>query len=258
MEELSWVQRATKSGDDVVGFNLDIPTASAWILHAMYERVEGDLGLSHDEVHKIELAAGTTERAIVAGVDLDDKTWVPGGSLGWTTDPGSGWRRLRWAELAARLGEPMSRPGKGPFYGCFPSVRIDGRSWPASIQPPGEGSLDAQSWRRLVQILQSFTGGDTDSFAFYGLLTTPKWDEPHLYRGPSSSLGRLEQLGYKSSPSNLWSAYQDWFVYTDYDLWGTQIWGSDELLEAVVSDSIIEAYPAAEIMIPRSTGATNE
>ncbi|HEU5128419.1 MAG TPA: hypothetical protein VFU12_10560 [Glycomyces sp.] len=253
MGALDWVRQVAGDGDEVIGFDLGLPTESVWILHAMYERVEGDLGLSHDEVHNIELAAGTRERAVVGGADLDDKAWVPGGSLGWTTDPGPGWRRLRWSELAARLGEPMLLPGCGPFYGCFPTVRIDGRSWPASIQPPGEGSLDVQSWSRLVHILRSFSAVNTDCFAFYGLLSTPKWDKPHLYRGPSSCLGGLERLGYKSSPSNLWPDYQDWFLYTDYDLWGTRVWGSDDLLDALVSDRIIEAYFASEIMVPRSS-----
>lgn len=242
------VRRLATGGDEIVGFSLDPQARSVWILHAMYERTDGDLGLSHDEVHRIELAAGTRNRTVIAGEDLDENTSVTGGDLGWTAHPGPGWQRLRWSELAERLNEPMLRPGHGPFYGCFPGARIDGSSWPASIQPPGEGSLDVESWRRLVAILQRHTDPGTECFAFYGLMATPDWKEPHLHRGSVAHLNDIERLDYGFSPSNLWPSSRNWFVHTDYDLWGTRVWGSEDLLEPLARDDRIEAYPANEIM----------
>ena len=42
------------------------------------------------------------------------------------------------------------------------------------------------------------------------------------------------------SPINLWPTDTSWFVLTDWDLWGTKVSGSRELVAAVADDPAIE------------------
>src|SRR4051794_30389115 len=106
----------------------------------MYERHDVPGGLSHDGVHRIELAAGTRcERFVINDVDLDQQGVVVGAALGRTSDPGPGWTRLLWSELAERLGISIFAEWHYPCHRSFPY-----RSWPANIRPPAEGSLDRE------------------------------------------------------------------------------------------------------------------
>ncbi|MGV9340671.1 hypothetical protein [Streptomyces sp. NPDC003688] len=61
--------------------------------------------MSYHEYHQARLADGSALPHIVAGLDLDAVGVATGGGLGRARHPGPGWRRLRWAELAQRIGD---------------------------------------------------------------------------------------------------------------------------------------------------------
>lgn len=109
---LEWIRAAAGGGNEWVGFDVAGWDASVWILHAMYETDRLPESLIYDDERKIELAAGLIEDPPeLAGV-LDGAVLI-GGGLGPSAAPGQGWRRLRWQELAERLGQRPDRRAAG-------------------------------------------------------------------------------------------------------------------------------------------------
>jgi hypothetical protein len=233
--------------DSVTGFDIERgKPGSLWILNAMYEQMESAGIETHDERHKRMLASGEVEPWRVGDwVETDAPGMrVPGGDLGWVEDPGPGWRRLRWHELAERIGDPVVPMDMKPEYRypslqVFPSVKRDG-SWPTSIQPPTEGSLDRESFRALVQILRAFSGADTEVFALWCQLIARDFDVFEVYQGLLHDAESLELFDYQGSPANIWPADRSWLVYTDWDLWGTKVSGPPELLAMIEADDFLE------------------
>lgn len=43
-----------------------------------------------------------------------------------------------------------------PSYRCFPSAKKEG-SWPLGMVPPTEGSLDRETWNRLIAVLTEYS-----------------------------------------------------------------------------------------------------
>ncbi|MFD8750041.1 hypothetical protein ACFV0O_03500 [Kitasatospora sp. NPDC059577] len=232
-------------GDGTTGFMPPLMPDAAWVLNAMYEHEHGPSELSYDDRHHARLADGTAQRRVIAGVDLDAVGVVTGGDLGRAEHPGPGWRRLRWVELAVRIGDAVVPEGMLPCYRCFPSVKKDG-SWPVGIVPPTEGSLDRETWNRLVAVLteHSPAGPDTPCLAYYNPLMTGDYDFDNLHVR-AGRLGDAELL-YDTddadfSPSNFWAADHSWLLCTDYDLWATKVAGPPALIEALLTDPEIEA-----------------
>ncbi|MFI6144422.1 hypothetical protein [Streptomyces sp. NPDC051109] len=233
-------------GDGVTGFMPPAIPDAVWVLNAMYENEHGPTEVSHHEHRQARLADGTIKPATFAGIDLEVGI-ATGGGLGRAEPPGRGWRRLRWAELALRTGDPIVPEGLLPSYRCFPTVKKNG-SWPLGIDPPTEGSLDRATWNRLVAILteHSPAGPDTPCLAYYNplMLKTVDFDDLHVQAG---RLGDAEIL-YDNpvadfSPSNFWAEDRSWVLCTDYDLWGTKIVGPPVLIEALLNDTGVEAVP---------------
>ena len=152
-----------------------------WVLHAMYEADDRPSGLSHDEVHRIELEAGTVEPQVVGDVNLDELPGavVIGSAVGASADPGEGWRRLRWSELAARLKVDPFDLDVPPCFKSFPY-----RSWPANIAPPGEGSLDQEQFQSLLNCLApvSASGWDTNCITYRTPLATGDFNDHTMHR----------------------------------------------------------------------------
>jgi hypothetical protein len=210
-----------------------------WVLHAMYEADDRPGGLSHDDVHRIELQAGVVEPLIVGDVNLDELVGavVTGSAVGASGDPGDGWHRLRWSNLAARLDvDPFAREVP-PCFRSFPY-----RSWPANIAPPAEGSLDREQFRSLLDCLApcSATGWDTTCIAYRSPLRTGDFDNHTMHRCSLRELGDLYDA-QAGAPNNIWPEDRQWFVYTDHDLWATKISGSSSLIDSLKGDSALEA-----------------
>ncbi len=237
------------------GYDINPGEAGLWILNAMYEQERPTTHETHDERHRRRLAAGEVEPWRFG--DFDERNHpelkVPGGGLGWGGHPGPGWKRLRWRELSERIGDSIVRFDHEticpiPLRHAFPSVRRDG-SWPASIQPPTEGSLDWESFRALAGVLRDFSGPGTVVYAHWcEVITTEGFT---VFEGRLADLETLRSLPldrgpsgrplpFGSSPSNLWPADRSWMIYTDWDLWGTKVTGPPELLARLEADEFLE------------------
>lgn len=227
--ELSWLTDAC--GQQVTGFGPPPYPAGLWILHAMYEAETEDLAA----------------RRRAQDEDEADEA-------GWSADPGQGWRRLRWHELAERTGDPVVAQHVAPQYRvpsfrAFPSVRQGDGLW-ETIRWPDWGSLDRESFHSLAAVLQRFSGSDTVAFAHPCTLRDPEV-EPHVFRGRLRDLDALEQLDVYHSPANIWPADRSWLVYTDWDLSGTKVYGPPELLKMIEEDEFLES-----VWLPLHGGAS--
>jgi hypothetical protein len=235
-------------GDGLTGFMPSAMPDAAWVLNAMYEHGHGPGDVSHHEYRQTRLADGSTPRDIVAGIDLDAVSVAMGGGLGRAEHPGPGWRRLRWAELARRTGDPIVPDGLLPSFRCFPSATKNG-SWPLGIVPPTEGSLDRETWTRLIDILteHSPAGPNTRCLAYYNPLTVGAVDFDNLHvragrLGDAEVLYDMPEAGLADfSPANLWAEDRSWVLCTDYDLWATKVAGPPALIEALLIDTGVEA-----------------
>ncbi|RSN65581.1 hypothetical protein DMH01_04220 [Amycolatopsis sp. WAC 04182] len=232
-------------GDGLTGFMPPPMPDAVWVLNAMYEHEQGPSETSYHEHRQAQVAEGSVEPHIIGGLDLEAVGVTTGGGIGRAGHPGPGWRRLRWAELARRTGDPVVPSGMMPCFRCFPSIRKEG-SWPLGIIPPTEGSLDRETWTRLIGVLTEFgpAGRDTACLAYYNPLTlgAEDFDNLHVRAG---RLGDAEILYDHSeadfSPSNLWAEDRSWCLCTDYDLWATKVAGPPALIEALLNDAEIEA-----------------
>ncbi len=239
---LSWLDRRAHEGSDVTGFDASGWEASVWILHAMYETAELPAGISHDDVHRMERAAGLTEPVMIGDVDVDEVlagAQVVGSALGRSAWPGPGWKRLRWSELALRLDVDPFAIDVPPCLRSFPYS-----SWPANIAPPGEGSLDREQFLCLLDHLAAVQpdGDRAGCFAFYAPVMTGDYEQVTIYGGELSELVDLyDEDDLPGSPSNFWPTDRSWLVYTDADLWATKVSGSGQLIERLFDDEKIEA-----------------
>lgn len=197
-----------------------------WILHAMYEIPELPAGYTHDDSYRAELAAGEREPSIVGDANLDEIGIVRGGALGFRPKPKPPWQRLRWTELTERIDDIGDRTVP-PSFRWFPYA-----SWPASIEPPCEGSLDEVSLALLVRYLE-VASPPGDCLAYYTAAGAGLRDEWHVVvRGPVRRLDELvAEVGF--TPNNVWAVDRSWFVYTDADLWGTRVSGRADLIAAL-------------------------
>jgi hypothetical protein len=156
-----------RCGDGLTGFMPPAMPDAAWVLNALYEHERGPGDTSYHEYRQARIAEGRVRPHVLGGVDLEAGSVATGGGLGRAEHPGSGWRRLRWAELARRTGDPVIPDGLLPSHRCFPSATKEG-SWPLGIVPPAEGSLDRETWTRLIDVLieHSPAGPDTPCLAY--------------------------------------------------------------------------------------------
>ncbi|MFF8731323.1 hypothetical protein ACF073_33295 [Streptomyces sp. NPDC015171] len=233
------------AGDGITGFMAPPLPDSAWVLNAMYEHERAPADVTHDAYHRARVADGSIARHVVGDIDLTERSVTTGGGLGRAEHPGPGWRRLRWAELAARTGDAMVPEGLLPSFRCFPSAK-QGGSWPLRIAPPTEGSLDRESWNRLIGILteHSPAGPDTRCLAYYNPLMLLDFDgeNTHVRAGRLGDAALLyDNPEVRFSPSNLWAEDRSWVLCTDYDLWASKLSGPAPLVEALLRDPEIEA-----------------
>ncbi|MEU0544494.1 hypothetical protein ABZ319_31940 [Nocardia sp. NPDC005978] len=230
--DIGWCGYETASTPDAV-----------WLLHAMYEHDSAPSELTYNDVRQHRLAAGSKEPFSLPGLaEIDARSVEIGSSVGRSRHPGPGWRRLRWAELADRLGEQPVPEGMLPCYRCLPGATTNG-SWPVSIRPPAEGSLDRESWHVLLEVLTACSprGAATPCVAYFGPGASGEFDTGITVSGPLGSAAELyDHPGGQGSPSNLWAADRSWITWSDWDLWGTKVTGPPEVVAAVLGSSELE------------------
>ena len=237
--DLAWLVDRTES-DNLTGIDAVGWEASTWVLHTMYENPTLPANVTYQERRQQGIALGVIEPLMVGNINLDEDTVLTGIPLGFAAHPGPDWRRLRWREYATRsdrllgVSEPVP-----PCYRWFATG-----SWPINIIPPTEGSLDAESLNAVIRVLaaQSFDGLDTQCFAFYGSVVTNNYEEQTLLAGSLGSVPDLvaTEARFRSTPSNIWPADRSWFIWTDWDLWGTKVSGSWDLIAAIKNDDGLE------------------
>lgn len=233
---LAWLTDSTGTGE-ITGFDHQEWEAGCWVLNTMWHNPASDGIGTHDEVHRAGLASGEVDPLVVGAVNLDEVGVLTGGGLGYAWWPGPGWERLLWADNP----NCAPHPKYPPCYQWF-----TGRSFPASIEPPTEGSMDSDSWDGLLSVLAAHSpeGTDTECIAFFAQAPSVDYESLDVWRSP---LGRLKQLfdhdaaPHGVSPSNFWPVDRSWYVWTDWDLMGTRVSGSASLIEQVKRAPLLEA-----------------
>ncbi|WP_415948255.1 hypothetical protein [Streptomyces sp. KLOTTS4A1] len=209
--ETDWLSELAQD-DGLTGYEAPGLPDAAWVLGGIYERG----ATAHDSVN-----------------DRQSRS----------EHPGPGWERLRWADLAARIGDPVVPKGLYPCHRCFPSATA-ATFPPGSIEWPAEGSLDRPTWDQLIRFLTSHSpqGEDTACLAYYNPLITQDFEEGQVRSGClGDALPLFDHPDILYTPSNLWAADRSWAVCTDYDLWGTKVCGPRPLVEALLGDLELEA-----------------
>lgn len=201
----------------------------------MYEDTSGDSAESHDDRYRrgtdfSQLQTGSVDAVV-------SELTVTGSQVGLVSNPRPGWRRLRWQVLADRLGVNHAEELNPPCFRWFPF-----KSWPVSIEPPSEGSLDEDSTLALAGHLSRHSGPH-DCVASYGFLASG-WSDAggSCFAGPVLQVLDLvdEVAGRIGTPSNVWPVDRSWLVYTDWDLWATKVSGSQQLIDELSHDETLE------------------
>ncbi|MER7732889.1 hypothetical protein ABTX80_18585 [Streptomyces erythrochromogenes] len=245
--ETDWLKELT-AGDGLTGFMPPALPDAAWVLHAMYEHERGPFDMPYAEYLRAFLNRNGTGPEIIPGLDpadvfadLSDPFATSKGE-----HPGPRHRRLPWAELARRTGDPLAVEGRLPDHRSFPSLRDSG-GWPVGITGPSEGRLNRADWNRLAEILieHSPRGADTPCLAYYTPLGqgAEDFDDLHVRAARLADAKVLYDHPDEDfwSPSNLWAQDRSWVLCTDYDLWATKVAGPAPLVEALLGDGEIEA-----------------
>lgn len=166
---------------------------------------------------------------------------------------------IRWAEVAAWSGGtvhalvqwvPMARP------------RQPASSAPPFLAAPADGRLLPATLAALCEVLANHT--TTPDECYFGIWEGWGWipdeaksaarlelpERTHLmFRGALSDVqligSRVGGCFRQESPSVMFPADRSWFVATEVDFDSTYLGGSRELVEAVVADQRLEAWPVS-------------
>ncbi|WP_274917875.1 hypothetical protein [Streptomyces sp. WZ-12] len=233
--ETRWL--AELSGDDgLLGFEPPALPDSAWILHAMYEDLRRRPATPADADAEAGAGAGNGSAGDGDGDEGDETDW--------SVPPKPHWQRLRWSELAERVGDPVVEEGSYPDRYQLRSCRGKTHRSPDNVLWSTEGSLDWETWHQLLDVLIEYSpdGPDTRCLVhfcrnmFYyhvpTVLTGRLGDARDLYHHP-------DLMAY--SPSNIWPEDRTWVTYTHFDLHGTKVAGPTPLIEALFNAPGLEA-----------------
>ncbi|NMO93215.1 hypothetical protein [Actinomycetospora sp. TBRC 11914] len=223
-DEVDWLRELEPAAS--ISFMPHAWPAETWVLHGIWEDPEHGPADSLDP-------------------ELRERTGLFCSEVTGFASPPPGWRRVRWHELADRLGVPMCGSSRGkpvpPCHHWFPYS-----SWPATMIQPNEGSLDAPTGNRLISVLAEVTEGGLDApcIAYYSGAGWPfgEWSQLTL-SGPLVSVLDAARFSTRDTvtPDNIWPIDRNWLLTTDYDLWGTRIAGSPEVVHAVETDPKLES-----------------
>jgi hypothetical protein len=203
----------------------------------MYEHYGINKDISYDDWRKDQIRRGIVEPHIVGSLNLDGPdAWSTGIPNGGRDHPGDGWQRITWRELAERLGVTFDGVTVPPCFRWFPYT-----SWPLRIEPPCEGSMEGDDLVDLVDVLakHSLVGLDTQCIFAFSYLTRGDFANPNLLRASLSEVLDVYKENERS-PNNFWPEDHGWFVYTDWDLMGTKVSGSNALIADLSSNNRVE------------------
>ncbi|MFC4979611.1 hypothetical protein [Streptomyces atroolivaceus] len=235
-------------GDGPTGFMPPAMPDAVWVLNAMYEHEHGPVDVSYDEYHQARPAEGSTQLHMVGSNGLDDVSIATGG--GGRSGPCPASRPWLAAAASGRACPADRRPDGArradAVLPLLPLGREGGQPATEHDPAPTEGSLDRETWNRLIAVLVQYSpaGPETRCLAYYHPLTlgATDFDDLHVRAGRLGDTGLLyDQSDADFSPSNLWAADRSWVLCTDYDLWATKVAGSPALITALLNDSEIEA-----------------
>lgn len=210
------------------------------ILHSIYE----DLSVQNDQLTWQEedkaRALGPepkTETERILAEAFSRSTLVYGGA-----GPGSRLTRIRWAELARRLGVPfVPTLSAASFTRQFP-----GGSWPRHLIGPNEGNLVGSERDALVSVLRSHTDTGRILFHFW-LLATTEWESDKVFEGSldEADLFPDKRLGVRCTPTHWFPEDRSWLVCSDYDLTFSLVGGSEVLIQQLLNHPVLECVPVS-------------
>lgn len=163
---------------------------------------------------------------------LSGSTLVYGG-----IEPGSRPVRIRWAELARRLGMPFV-----PTLSSWSFTRrFQGGSWPRRLIGPEEGTLASTERDALTSILRRNTNAARCFFHFW-FLATSEWKEDLLFEGDLDDASRFpdEVPSVRCTPTHWFPEDRSWLVCTDYDLTFTLVGGPESLICELLDHHVLE------------------
>ncbi len=176
---------------------------------------------------------------------IERSTLVYGGAR-----PNSRLVRIRWAQLAWRLGLPFTVTLSSWSF----TRRFPGRSWPKRLIGPKEGSLEGPERDALVSVLHRHTKVDCCFFHVW-LLATNEWREDLLFEGGlrDASLFPEGVPRVHCTPTHWFPEDRSWLVCTDYDLTFTLVGGSESLVRDLVTNPVLECVlVSSEMRVDRN------
>ncbi|KXO88887.1 hypothetical protein [Tsukamurella pseudospumae] len=222
-DELAWLGAEEENG--WCGYHRTGWESTTWVLHAAYQRIDVPEG----------------GPPVVSGAGYEANR-----------HPGYGWERVLWRDC---YDDPATFECRYP-----PSFHWAKHRDFATFIAPEEGTLDHDSFVTLVGLLAAASpdGGATECFAYFGGGTSDHYSVVVWRCRLDELVGVARRVtgdrtddgepGWYYSPSNFWPVDRSWLVYTDYDLMGTEVSGSAELIAAVERSPALEtirwAWPA--------------
>ena len=160
-------------------------------------------------------------------------------------DP-QGLRRIRWRELADRLGLTFHPEVTVDTFTC----NFEGRSWPRYLIGPEDGRPDENTCREILRSVCTTTSDSAFSqrcYFHYDREATVEWDSELLFEadlGDVFEISSLEQV--QRSPTHWWPIDRSWFVCSDRSLAFTLVGAADEIIDALVANEELECVPVTE------------
>ncbi|WP_287901568.1 hypothetical protein [Arthrobacter sp.] len=192
--------------------------ATTWILHAMYS-VDLSYVPSPELLDRSRFYPLIDDGPLKPGNDL--RAYAPDSNL-----TGYQGHRVLWSEYFGRTEHELARKYR-PGLGWFNARPVA----PAMIFPP-EGSMDPVSFTALLKILDQQP--TTECFVYYASLPADDFSKHHLWTGQVKEVWSLVSgEAYDFTPTNMWASDHSWFTLTNYDLQGTQVCGTENLIEQV-------------------------
>ncbi|MEV6675189.1 hypothetical protein [Streptomyces sp. NPDC051162] len=152
--------------------------------------------------------------------------------------------RVRWNDVLARSGRGLDQ-----WTGNLSFLVFEGKISPPAFEVPLLGEPDRDSLTRLVEILARHSLGGMDTDCYWGQAAIEDLGSPTVARR-----GRLREAvelydacqdptsGVSTQfPAQWWPEDRSWYVLTNWDLNATEVFGSEELIAAVLADRRLEA-----------------